>query len=171
MYLSEAITARAATDTGARDPDSLLGCLIFAEAGGTEKNLAKLIKSRSVADLLDKARAGQAGRVPAFNGQENRHEVIDFPSGILPQRWKRDLVALLLRPDGVLTHEVIQSLASNNASAEDAGKIVYQIKLELRPFSVGIESRRIDGSHTYRFKITGTSAWRMQKIIANGWAL
>ena len=43
MYLSEAITARAATDTGARDPDSLLGCLIWTEAGGTEKNLAKLI--------------------------------------------------------------------------------------------------------------------------------
>jgi hypothetical protein len=169
MYLSEAITARAATDTGARDPDSLLGCLMWTEAGGTEKRLAKLIRSRSVTNLLDKARAGEAGRVPAFTGEEHQAEVLDFPDGLVPIRWKRDVLALLLRPDGATTDDMETLLAP--VGSWNSAMAIARLRLDLKPFSIKIDSRRFEGRNDFKYRITGTSAWRLQKIIANGWSL
>lgn len=165
MSLALAIEARA----GAKDPDSLLGSLIFLEAGGAEKHLARLMGSRDVSNLIVRAREGSAGRVPAFQGTEQSREVLDFPDGLLPIRWKRDVVAMLLRPDGVTTDELEDYFAEGGHYS--SAKAIDQLRSDLKPFSVKLDSQRFEGRLDYRFKISGTSAWRMQKIIANGWAL
>lgn len=165
MSLALAIEARA----GAKDPDSLLGSLIFLEAGGAEKRLARLMGSRSVSNLIERAREGTAGRVPAFTGEEHRVEVIDFPDGLLPSRWKRDLVTMLLRPDGATTEEIETYFAGGGSYS--SAKAIDQLRTDLKAFSVKVDSQRFEGRLDYRFKISGTSAWRMQKIIANGWSV
>ena len=170
MYLSDAITARAATDTGARDPDSLLGCLLFMEARGTEKALAKLIKSRSVTTLLDKARAGEAGRVEAFLGDEFRSAPLADPDGLLPSKWKRDLVAMMLRPDGALTSDVNDVLAETGLGFE-VHEVMKMLRRDLKDLGVAVHAERMDRVNAFRFRITGNDAWRMQKIISNGWSL
>lgn len=165
MHLSEAISARA----GAKDPDSLLGSLIYLEAGGPVKRLARLMGSRDVSNLIERAREGSAGRVPAFQGTEQSREVVDFPDGLIPIRWKREVVAMLLRPDGTNTDELEDYFA--NGGHYSSAKAIDQLRSDLKPFSVKVDSQRFEGRNDYRFKISGTSAWRMQKIIANGWAL
>ncbi|KQU96464.1 hypothetical protein [Devosia sp. Root105] len=172
MNLVTVITDRYAT-TGARDPDSLHGLLFLAEQGAPIQKLARLVRSRSLVSLLDRARQGSVGRVPAVTGDEHRAEVVDFPDGLMPVRWKREVVALLLRSDGVSTSEILDLAVRLGVESigDNAGSLVRMLRDDLKPFSIGIESEKVEGSNAFRFKITGTSAWRMQKIIANGWAL
>lgn len=165
MSLAHAIEARA----GAKDPDSLLGSLIFLEAGGAEKRLARLMGTGSVTSLIERAREGAVGRVPAFQGTDQSREVVDFPDGLIPIRWKREVVAMLLRPDGSTTDELETYFSAG--SSYNSAKAIDQLRSDLKPFSVKVDSQRFEGRLDYRFKISGTSAWRMQKIIANGWAL
>lgn len=161
--LSTAIQSRA----GSRDPDSLFGCLIYLEAGGTIKQLNKLAKSRVIQGFVEKARNGDVGRVEAFKGDE--FQLVEFPDGLFAIRWQRELLALLLRPDGVSTDEIETAMAT--MGQWNAPMAISRLRIELKPFSIKIDSDRIEGRNDFRYRITGTSNWRMQKIISNGWSL
>ena len=169
MELAPAIAARAASSTGARDLDSLLGALIFLEAGGDERRLAKLMGTRSVASVVSRARDGGVGRVAAFSGDEFRQEVVDFPEGILAVGWQREIVGMLLRADGATTEEIEVALAP--VGAWNTPMAITRLRIELKPFGVKIDSERFAGRLDFHYRIAGHSAWRMQKIIANGWSV
>lgn len=161
--LSTAIAARG----GSRDPDTMFGCLVYIEAGGTMKQLNKLAKSRVIHGFVERARNGEIGRVAAFKGDEFRQ--VEFPDGLFAIRWQRDLICLLLRPDGVSTEEAETVLAT--MGQWNAPMAMKRLREELKPFSIKIDSQRFEGCNAFSYRISGTSAWRMQKIISNGWAL
>lgn len=169
MNLAHVIAGRVAA-TGARDPDTLHGLLLLEELGNSQKKLCKATKRRTISELLDKARNGEAGKVDAFYGDELRREPIDFPDGLMARKWKRELVALLLRAGGAVTADVEAMLVECEPSLCSADAIT-EIRRELKPLGVKVDSYRVPGQLAFRFQITGRSAWRMQKIIANGWSL
>lgn len=169
MELAPAIAARAATPTGARDPDSLFGALIYLEAGGDERRLAKLMGIRSLGEVIDRARGGEVGRVDAFKGDEYRQEVLDYPDGLFAIAWQRQVIALLLRPDGATTADLDMALVAHGAW--NAAMAVSRLRIELKPFAIKVESTRFPGRNDFNYRIAGTSAWRMQKIISNGWSV
>lgn len=168
MNLATVITDRF-NSTGARDPDSLHGLLYIVEQGAKLKEVAKLVHSRSLDSIFERAREGSVGRVPAFTGEEHQAEVLDFPDGLVPIRWKRDVLALLLRPDGATTDDMETLLAP--VGSWNSAMAIARLRIDLKPFSIKIDSRRFEGRNDFKYRITGISAWRLQKIIANGWAL
>ena len=170
MSLATVITERYER-TAAEDPDTIHGLLYIVEQGADQRKICKLVHSRSLDRLFDKARAGLLDKVAAFNGDRPIGEVYDFTEGILPLKWKRDLVAMLLRPDGALTTDILLMLRDCGTPGYDPGKAVSVLRRDLRPFRVVIEAQPSGGGHNYRFRIAGMHAWRMQRIIANGWSV
>lgn len=166
MNLSTVLTSRRA-ETGGRDPDTLHGLLYLAEAGAKLGDMARLVGNRSLGKLLDKARCGDAGRVEAFKGTDHRAEFIDFPDGILPVRWKRDIIMGLLRADGLTTSDIEDMLVH---IAFESGTAISRLRQDLKVFGVGFEVWQGPGN-SYRYRMMGRNAWRMQRIIANGWSL
>ena len=124
--------------TAAEDPDTLHGLLYLLEQGVDKRQLCRLVHTRSLDRILDKARAGLLERVDAFKGERAIGEVYDFSDGILPLRWKRELVALLLRPDGALSTDVLLMLRDCGTPGYDPGKAVSVLRRDLRPFRVVI---------------------------------
>lgn len=154
--------------TGARDPDSLHGLLYLVEGGNSPSTIGGMIHERNIGGLLERARKGQVGRIEAFRGSEHRHEVIDFPDGLIPYRWKREIVALCLSANGATTTDIAAILTTCNVHREDPIKV---IRADLSSFNVTIDGEQIPGQPQYRYRILGRCAWRMQKIIGNGWTL
>ena len=152
------------------DPDTMLGLLYFAESGYSPNYFAQLFSRRpsTVSKAIDAARLGQGGRVPPVNAGEQRVEA--ELEGLLPHRWRRSGVALMLRPDGATMAELGDAFLADGYQT-DTGHGLQVIRDELKVLGVKIEATRIHGSGRSSYRITGHSAWRMQTIIANGWAL
>lgn len=90
--------------TSCQDPDTLHGILFSLETDAQRAANAPVILGmlRNL-KLIQRAREGQVGRVPAFQGQKDTRAAPEFPDGLFPLRWKRDLIAALLRADGIST--------------------------------------------------------------------
>lgn len=167
MTLSQALARRVANH-GTRDPDTLHGRLCLIERGVDENGIVALLGAEAIPTYtrLDKARLGQAGRIPPVNAGSN--EKVEDLAGILRKQWKRDLALLLLA--GACTSEVAASIHGNGYEA-DPGEAVATVRDDLKPLRVSIEAVTASGARGYRYSITGRSAWRLQNIIANGWSL
>ncbi|MDR3473365.1 MAG: hypothetical protein P4M09_17025 [Devosia sp.] len=166
------IVIRRAPDFRVLDPDTLHGVLFLAEGGTTEAQLSKLL-SVTVSEIraaFSKARNGNCHRVPPVNLNSGDAREPALP-GLFPRRWMRELVALMLRPDGVLSGEVEVVLESCGRGSSGAGSAVSDLRGELRILNIAIESRPIGAGFIHRYRVIGNDAWRLQKIIANGWAL
>ena len=152
------------------EPDTMLGILYFAETGYSTYQFAKIFRCRpsSVSKAIDAARLGQCGRVAPANAVAIRHEA-EF-DGLLPHRWKRAGVALMLRPDGATMAELADAFLADGYHT-DTSHGVQTLRAELKELSVKIDAVQIHGSGRSSYRITGRSAWRMQTIIGNGWAL
>jgi hypothetical protein len=171
MNLSHAISRRFTT-TGGLDPDTLHGLLYAIEDHKiTERFAARTmgIPATNVVKALDRARAGGMERVPACYG-DAREVREPLPEGLFPHKWKRSLIALMLAAGGTHTAEIEASLQAD-ARFSDPARAVRDIREDLKAFDVKVTANRIEGTFAFRYRITGNDAWRMQKIIANGWAL
>jgi hypothetical protein len=158
--------------SGARDPDSLHGLLYLIEGGNSERKISKLLDLRlsRLEDWLTRAREGHAGRVIPSNGERDPDVPTQDPDGLLPSKWQRAITALMLRPDGATNVEIEHSLSEFGAwhSTPDALK---RLRAEFKVIGVAFVSSRTEASNQFRYRIIGNDAWRLQKIIANGWAL
>jgi len=158
--------------TSCQDPDTLHGILFSLETDAQRAANApviyRMLKNRQ---LLEKAREGAVGRVPAFAGNVFRSDVaIEFPDGLFPSRWKRETIAAMLRPDGVTTPALAVLLDQCGAVRLNTANAVHELRKELRVFSVDVE-HQVVGGHVHLYRIIGQPAWRMQKIISNGWSV
>jgi hypothetical protein len=169
MNLSAVLTRRVA-DTGGRDPDTLHGLLMLAEERKLPRNLASLMGRRpeQIAEAFAKARGGLAGRVPPVN-MSNSKGWQDGLDGVFSKLWKREVIALMLRPDGASADEIAEALRQGNSGYETVDA-VSALRVEARLYGVDIETSKIPGTWHFRHHIAGQSAARMQEIIANGWA-
>lgn len=157
--------------TSCKDPDTLHGILFSLE---TEQQrvqhqtiIDRMMPNRT---LIAKARAGEVGRVPAFQGEKDARQVREFPDGLFPLRWKRDLISALLSADGIDTTALGVLLHDCGVTHQSTAEAMYQLRQDLKPFSVDTHSELIDRGR-YRYRIVGRSAWRMQKIVSNGWSV
>jgi len=169
MNLAATITNR--VEAGAlHSPDTLHGLLFLVEQRADEAALAKLTgTTRSqLAELLTTARAGDAGRVPPVNARHHIERGERLP-GLLPRLWQRAVVALVLRPDGATSTEVAGAL-EEFGRFQSCADAMSTLRAELRDLGVKIESAPV-GDGFYRYRIIGRHNSRLQKIIANGWAL
>lgn len=160
--------------SGARDPDSLHGLLYLIEAGNSENQISKLLDLRPsrLEGWLTRAREGHAGRVIPSNGDAERDPDAPFedPDGLLPSRWQREVIKLMLRPDGATNLEIEQVLAVSG-TWHAMGDALKRLRAEFKAIGVAFGSSRIGSANQFRYRIIGRDAWRLQKIIANGWAL
>lgn len=166
--------SRRVEHSGARDPDSLHGLLYLIEAGNSERKISELLDLRlsRLEGWLARAREGHAGRVIPSNGDAERDPDAPFedPDGLLPSRWQREVIKLMLRPDGATNLELEQVLAASGTWHE-MGHALKRLRAEFKVIGVAFVSSRTEASNQFRYRIIGNDAWRLQKIIANGWAL
>ena len=159
--------------TSCQDPDTLHGILFSLETDAQRAANApiiyRILKNRR---LLELAREGRVGRVPAFAGDDGKVSQVakEFPDGLFPVRWKRELIAAMLRAGGIVTADLNALLAECGAVHMSSSEAMHILRQELRIFSVEVESERRD-SGAFNYRIIGQAAWRMQKIIANGWSV
>lgn len=170
MSLSTVLADRRAA-TSCKDPDTLHGILFSleteAQRAAHQPVIDRMMPNRT---LIAKARAGEVGRVPAFQGEKDARQVREFPDGLFPLRWKRDLISALLSADGITTPGLLAMLHECGAAHMSTAEAMHVIRTDLRPFSVEVEGIRLEHGE-FRYRIIGRSAWRMQKIIANGWSV
>ena len=152
------------------EPDTMLGILYFAETGYSPYPFARIFRCRlrSVSKAIDAARLGQCGRVAPANAAAIRLE--PELDGLLPHRWKRAGVALMLRPDGATMAELGDAFLADGYHT-DTSHGVQTLRSELKVLGIRIDAVEIHGSGRSSYRIKGHSAWRMQTIIENGWAL
>lgn len=169
MNFSQVITRRVA-DTGGRDPDTLHGLLIAEEAHSPDGKIAGWMGC-SIVDLNDireRARVGRCNRVPpTFDDPTAKLERLP---GLFSRQWKRSLIAGMLKPDGIMTDEaqaILEAAGHNTASAS----AIYDLRVDMKTMGIAMESVLLKGTGLFRYRIIGRDAWRMQKIVANGWAL
>lgn len=164
------VLAHRIESSGATDPDSLHGLLCLCEGRETPETLAPRLKRspERVSHLLDRARAGDAGRVrPAHMVVDGETEQLD---GLLPARWKREVVAMMLRPDGATMLEIDMAIIGAGYQSRPSHAL-QRIRDDLKILGVKVEARVLNACGRSSYRIIGRDAWRMQKIIANGWAL
>lgn len=169
MTLSDTISTRYRR-SGGRDPDTLHGLLFITERGAETVKIAPLMHSRpeKISALLERAREGHAGRVPHDQSERGDDIPLDDPDGLYPSKWRRALIAMMLRPDGATNLEFSDFLEANGAS-HDVTYAVQILRSDLKVNGISFGLERV-GSQ-FRYRIVGRNNWRMQKIIANGWAL
>jgi hypothetical protein len=160
------VLSRRFKSTGLVDPDSLHGLLMLDEVGKLD---AQALRYPDAACLLARAREGRAGRVPPAHMSVSGDDKSPPLPGLFSRLWMRQVIAMMLRPDGATTFQITDTLTELGfiRSTADA---VSQLRADLRMLGVSIEATPLTG-HAQRYQITGRDAWRMRKIIANGWAL
>lgn len=172
MSLATVLADRRAA-TSCKDPDTLHGILFSLETEEQRAaNAPTIIGMLPNLKLIDRARAGEVGRVPAFVGDDGKlgRAAREFPDGLFPLRWKREVIAALLSADGIDTSALANLLIECGIVNISTAEAMYALRQELKPFSVETHSELIDRGQS-RYRIIGRSAWRMQKIIANGWSV
>lgn len=171
MNLATVLADRHAV-TSCKDPDTLHGILFSLETED-QRTAHQSVIDRMMPNrvLLAKARAGEVGRVTAFAGEELRAQrAMEFPDGLFPILWKREFIAAMLRPDGVTTPGLVDLLDQSGMVRLNTANAMHELRREMRTFRIDVESQCLSG-HLYVYRIVGQSAWRLQKIIANGWSL
>lgn len=160
------VLSRRFKDTGLTDPDSLHGLLMLDEVGRLD---AQAVRYPYAASLLPEAREGRVGRVPPAHLFGVDDEKSPPLPGLFSRLWMRQIIALMLRPDGATTSQLAASLDEIGflRSTADA---VAQLRYDLKVLGIALTSSPLAG-HAQHYRIAGNDAWRMQKIIANGWAL
>jgi len=118
--------------------------------------------------MCGRAAAGGRERVASANGT---NETLDpgLP-GLFPRAWMREIIAMMLRPDGVTSAQINDAMFDKAATMGGPATMASRVRAECRVFHVEIEAERGEGN-SFRWRIAGNHAWRMQRIIANGWAL
>lgn len=157
--------------TSCKDPDTLHGILFSLETKQQRAQHQTIIdRMMPNLTLIERARAGNVGRVPAFQGEKDARQVREFPDGLFPLRWKRDLISTMLSAEGITTPDLSTMLHECGATNMSTAEAMRVIRTDLRPFSVDVEAVSLEhGEFSYR--IVGRSAWRMQNIISNGWSV
>lgn len=162
--------ARRASTDGILDPDSMLGLLMLEEMGINVSRVAmKLgVEPKRVEAGMAGARDGMIGKVMHYTGERLTRAV--RYSGLLAAPWKRDLIEMMLRADGASTVQV-EDMMDGYGRSGPTSEAVFELRRELKEIGVGLDSEKLNAGLAHRYRITGNDAWRMQKIIANGWEL
>lgn len=171
MNIATVIAARRA-DTGALDPDTLHGLLLLEEQGADHARVAALLRidPDELRNRLSGARHGAYGKVPPVNLDGGHDERGERLPGLFPRLWMRTILALMLRPDGVVTGEINDALDAAGRTQQCAAAVTT-LKADLKVLGIDLESKPSAHGEYRRYRIVGRHNARLQKIIANGWCL